>query len=108
VEPEDVSEGFQEGEAESAANPWLGSACDKKLDQWRLLDESTQDGEDGRGWLIIDALIQRIDNNDTWDVSLGKWFHKEAFELSDKGGVSYGWVLLDGVDDAVSKVGITT
>ena len=102
-----MSEGFQKGEAKSGADPWFGSACDKKLDQWQRLDEPTQDGKDRRGWLIIDALVQRINNNDAWDAFLGKGFHKEVLELGNEGGVGYGGVLLDDVDDAVPEAGIT-
>ena len=108
MEQEDLGQGFQKGKAESGADPWFGPACDEKLHQWRLLDESSQDRKDCRSRLIIDALVQRINNDDAWDVFLGEWFHEQVLELSNKGSVSYGGVLLDDVDDAFSKAGIMT
>ena len=103
-----MSEGSRKVKAKSTANSGFGPARDKKLDEWQLLDESAQDRKDRRGWFIVDALVQRIDDDDARNVPLGKWFYKEVVELDNKGGVSYGWVLLDGVNDAVSKVGIAT
>ena len=107
VEYADAGQGVQKGETKSGANSWFGSACDEKLDQWQLLDKSRQDGKDGRGWLIVDTFVQRINDDDTCDVFLGEWFDKEVFELGDEGGVSFSGVPLDDVEYAVSKVGIT-
>ena len=55
--------------------------------------------------MIVDALVQRVDDNGTRDVFLREWLYEEVLELRDERGVSKGWVLLDGPDDAISEAG---
>jgi hypothetical protein len=87
MEQEDLGERFQKGKTKPRPNPWFGSSGDEKFHQRHPLDELTQDGEDRRGWLIIDALVQRIDNDDTWGLCPGKWIDEEVLELGNEGGV---------------------
>ena len=103
-----MSNGSRKMKTKTTANSGFGPARDKKLDEWQLLNESAQDRKDRRGWFIVDALIQRVNDDDACNVSSGKWFHKEVVKLINQGGVSYGRVLLNDIDDAVSKVGKMT
>ena len=64
MEQEDLGEGFQKRKAKPRLNPWLRSASDEELHQRHSLGKSTQDGEDCRGWLIVDALVQCINRDD--------------------------------------------
>ena len=57
VQREDLSGRFQEGEAKAGSDARLRSAGDDELDRWQLFEETSEDGEDGRGGLIVNAFI---------------------------------------------------
>ena len=57
--------------------------------------------------MIIDALVQRINDNNARDGRLRERLHKEALELGNERSVGYSGVLFYNPDDAVSKMRIT-
>ena len=56
--------------------------------------------------MVVDALVQRIDDNDARDVHLRERPHDEVLELRNEGGMGNGGILLDNLDDVASNVRI--
>ena len=55
--------------------------------------------------MVIDALVQRVNEDNAGDIPFGEGFYKEVFELRNEGGMGYGGVFLDNLDDVISEMG---
>ena len=65
MQPEDLGQRFQEGESKSGPDAGFWPSGDEELDSQQLFKIATENGEDGRSRLIVDALVQGVHNNDT-------------------------------------------
>ena len=60
MQQEDLSQRFEDGESKSGPDARLWPSGDEELDRRQLLDVATENGEDGRGGLIVDTLVQGV------------------------------------------------
>ena len=69
-------------------------------------DVTTEDGEESRGGLVVDAFIQSVDYDDARNASGGERVDNQVFELRYERVACHGGVLLYGSDDPASKRGV--
>ena len=69
---------------------------------------TTEDREEGRGGLIVDAFIQSVHDDDTGNGGRREGVYDQVFELRNERVACHGRVPLDYTNDLVSKRGEPT
>ena len=76
------SEGCQ---TESRVNPTFRSSCDKELDIRDLVYKTGEDRQNSRCRFLILALIQGINNDESWNTGGFEWTNNELLHLGVEG-----------------------
>ena len=85
---EDFCNGPEGGQAESGANPRFGSSADEEFDIGDLVHIAGEYRQEGRGWLLVFALIEGIDDDQGCGVSGFEWANDQPLHLGTEGSSS--------------------
>ena len=103
MQPEDLSQRFEEGKAKPGPNLRFWPSGDEELGKHQLVNVTTDDGEEGGGGLIVDTLVQSIYHDNARNFGGGQRINDQVLELGYERTLCHGWILVDDPDDVISE-----